>query len=261
MPTALFLSPHLDDVAFSCGGEILRLTDAGWRVVLCTLFAGSVPDPTGFALRCQTDKGIAPEVDYMELRREEDRAYAAASGAPELRHWTYLEAPHRGYGSPAELFDGVRDDDNVWELLRDDLAALNTELDPDVVYAPQGLGCHVDHLITIRAVLAVYQVEDVYWYRDTPYVIRDPKAQPCKMLASDKLCICQSALPPKLLKRKIAGCTLYASQIGFQFGGPEGVRRKLTKFHRSESGGGLLSGNHYAERFLGDSFLFWSEPL
>ena len=72
MPTALFLSPHLDDVAFSCGGALLRLTDdPDWRVVLCTVFTASVPDPQGFALRCQTDKGIPAEVDYMALRRTE----------------------------------------------------------------------------------------------------------------------------------------------------------------------------------------------
>ncbi len=75
MPTALFLSPHLDDVAFSCGGTLLRLTDdPRWRVALCTIFTASVPDPQGFALRCQTDKGIPAEVDYMALRRAEDAA-------------------------------------------------------------------------------------------------------------------------------------------------------------------------------------------
>ena len=40
MPTAFsFLSPHLDDVAFSCGGTLLRLADdPRWRVTVCTIF-------------------------------------------------------------------------------------------------------------------------------------------------------------------------------------------------------------------------------
>ena len=81
MPHALALSPHLDDAAFSCGGTLARLAAAGWRVTLCTAFTRSVPDPTGFALACQLDKGLGPEVDYMALRRAEDDAACAALGA------------------------------------------------------------------------------------------------------------------------------------------------------------------------------------
>ena len=76
-PVALALSPHLDDAVFSCGGTLARLAGAGWRVVVATLFAASVPDPTGFALACQTDKGLAPDVDYLALRRDEDAAFAS----------------------------------------------------------------------------------------------------------------------------------------------------------------------------------------
>ena len=70
MPTALALSPHLDDAAFSCGGLLASLAQAGWRVVMATLFTGSVAEPKGFALACQLDKGLGPEIDYMALRRE-----------------------------------------------------------------------------------------------------------------------------------------------------------------------------------------------
>jgi hypothetical protein len=95
---ALALSPHLDDAAFSCGGTLARLAEAGWRVVVATLFTRSVPDPTGFALACQLDKGLGPEVDYMALRRAEDRDAMRALGA-EARWLDLPEAPHRRYGS------------------------------------------------------------------------------------------------------------------------------------------------------------------
>jgi LmbE family N-acetylglucosaminyl deacetylase len=80
MPTALFISPHLDDVAFSCGGTLIRLTQNGWHTVLCTIFTCSMPNPQGFALACQTDKGLAPDVDYMALRRAEDERFATIAG-------------------------------------------------------------------------------------------------------------------------------------------------------------------------------------
>ena len=54
-----------------------RWPTPGWRVVLLTVFTRSVPNPAGFALRCQTDKGLPATADYMALRRAED---AAAGG-------------------------------------------------------------------------------------------------------------------------------------------------------------------------------------
>ena len=80
MPTALALSPHLDDAAFSCGGLLASLAREGWHVVMATLFTASVADPTGFALACQLDKGLPAEVDYMALRRAEDVRAAAEAG-------------------------------------------------------------------------------------------------------------------------------------------------------------------------------------
>ena len=253
MPTALFLSPHLDDVAFSCGGTLLRLTnDPRWRVALCTIFTASVPDPQGFALRCQTDKGVPPEADYMALRRTEDEAYAAFAGVDASRFCAYREAPHRGYGSPADLFAGVHDEDAVWQPLSDDLTRLDDELRPDLVFAPQGLGNHVDHLHTIRATLAVWPVERVVWYRDTPYAIREPDARPSGLLRlEDDLFPCRVPLSSAVLERKIAGCSLYASQIGFQFGGALALREKLTAFHGGETAIGSPVAAAYAETFLG----------
>ena len=253
MPTALFLSPHLDDVAFSCGGTLLRLTgDPRWRVVLCTIFTASVPDPQGFALRCQTDKGIPAETDYMALRRTEDEAYAAFANVHESQRWGYREAPHRGYESPADLFAGVRGDDAVWEPLCDDLAALDSWVEPDLVFAPQGLGNHVDHLQTIRATLAVWPVERVAWYRDTPYAIREPGARPAGLLRLEEdLFLCRVPLPSTVLERKIAGCALYASQIGFQFGGEDALREKLTAFHASKADADSSCAAAYTETFLG----------
>src|SRR6478735_2466091 len=113
MPTALALAPHLDDAAFSCGGLLASLAQRGWRVVMATLFTGSVADPRGFALACQLDKGLAPEIDYMSLRRDED-VRAAAALAPAL-------------------------------------AGLIAAESPDLILAPQAIGGHVDHVQAVRA--------------------------------------------------------------------------------------------------------------
>ena len=92
-----------------------------------------------------------PDVDYMALRREEDRAAAGHLGV-ETRWLDLLEAPHRGYDSAAALFGPVRAEDAVVPELGDAIGKLFNELRPDLVLAPQGLGGHVDHRQLIRAV-------------------------------------------------------------------------------------------------------------
>ncbi len=240
MPTALFLSPHLDDVAFSCGGLLAQLGDAGWRTVMATAFTATVLPATGFALACQLDKGLGPDVDYMALRREEDRAAAAILGVSDLRWLDLPEAPHRGYGSAAQLFGAISGDDEVWRPLAAELSALADELRPDLVLAPQGLGNHVDHRQMIHAVLHVAP-RHLAFYRDTPYAIRNPGA--ISYVRGSEMQGCTIGIAAGL-ERKIAASCAYASQIGFQFGGPDPLAAALRQFAVSEGQG------RPAERFL-----------
>lgn len=244
MPTVLALSPHLDDAAFSCGGLLALLGDAGWRVVMATAFTRSVPGPTGFALACQTDKGLAPEVDYMALRRAEDMAASAILGVSDVRWLDLLEAPHRGYDSAPELFGPVLDGDDAWQPLADLLSGVLADVRPALVLAPQGLGSHVDHRQMIRAVLAAGAGQPLAFYRDTPYAVRNPGAVPDIGLAGCGSCTVGIAAG---LGRKVAASCAYASQVGFQFGGPAAAGRALRAFAMAEGGGAP------AERFLGAS--------
>lgn len=227
MPTALALSPHLDDAAFSCGGMLATLANAGWRVVMSTVFTGSVPDPTGFALACQTDKGLAPEVDYMALRRAEDVAAARALGISLPRHMSLHEAPHRGYGSVPELFASLREDDGIADDIAAAISGLIEELQPDLILAPQGVGGHVDHLQVICALRSLGLATPALWWRDFPYTVRtdDPKEPMRATFAS--LPTWEIEVSPEAEAAKFAACSAYASQLGFQFGGIDGLRERL----------------------------------
>lgn len=229
--TALFISPHLDDVVFSCGGTLAALADRGWRTVMVTAFTATVLPVEGFALACQLDKGLSPDVDYMALRRAEDREAAGILGVNDLRWLGLPEAPHRGYGSAPELFAALHGDDDVWRPLAAQLRALLAELRPDQVFAPQGLGSHVDHRQTIRAVTETASEIPVAWYRDTPYAIRNPAAAPLVDAPA------AATLPiGDTLARKIAAACAYRSQVGFQFGGPSQAAAALAKFTARERG-------------------------
>lgn len=229
MPTALALSPHLDDAAFSCGGLLASLAQDGWRIVMATLFTGSVAEPSGFALACQLDKGLGPEVDYMALRRDEDVRAAAALGIAPPVHLPFREAPHRGYGSAPELFSDTRADDGIAADLAPAMAGLIAAESPDLLLAPQAIGGHVDHVQAVRALRSLDPPSPILWWRDFPYTVRD--AAPKEPLAALFAALAEPVmrLAPDAQARKRAACAAYASQIGFQFGGAAGLDARLAR--------------------------------
>lgn len=244
MPVALFMSPHLDDVAFSCGGLAALLADQGWETVLVTAFTRSVVPATGFALACQLDKGLAPGADYMALRRAEDRAAGDILGFASVRWLDLLEAPHRNYDSAAALFGPLGASDSVPVELTAQFMGLAAELQPALVLAPQGLGNHVDHQQVVAGVTRSFPADITAFYRDTPYAIRDPEAAALPGVPVGTPSIVPIAAA---LERKIAAAQAYASQIGFQFGGPAPLAAALRDFAVQEGGG------QPAERFCGRS--------
>lgn len=218
----LALSPHLDDAIFSCGATLARLADRGIRVALVTAFTRSVAAPSGFALTCQTDKGVHPDTDYMALRRAEDRAAADVLGVADVIHLDLPEAPHRGYESPAELFGAPREDDTIGRPLRAHLSELGQ---PELVLAPRGLGGHVDHRRLVAAIPERWRPVTVL-YRDTPYALR---ATTAALDAADR------PVPiAAQLDRKLDACAAYATQLGFQFGGETAMRHALREHAHSE---------------------------
>ena len=229
MSTLLALSPHLDDAAFSAGGALARRADEGWRVVVATLFTGNVAAPAGFALACQLDKGLGPEVDYMALRREEDRRACAVLGVEPV-HLPLLEAPHRGYDSAAALFQPPQRDDPTVAELREAVGDLLAAHAPDAVWAPRALGGHVDHVLVHRAAREAVAPGRLRWWTDWPYADRPAPADPeAATLAAAAWA--DAPLDADLRARKADACAAYASQLSFQFGGEAALRARLALQH------------------------------
>ena len=225
MPRAVAISPHLDDAAFSCGGVLARLARLGWEVVVCTTFTASVAAPRGFALACQTDKGLGPEVDYMALRRAEDATACAALGATPL--WLpFAEAPHRGYGDARALFAPSLPADDVAAELERALAEGPLAAMPDLVLVPQAIGGHVDHVQVVEALSPLLRADTpCLWWTDWPYAAR-PGSHPARPFG-----VRFDALPERTLRgdaqARRSACASYASQLGFQFGGIAGLDAML----------------------------------
>ena len=224
---AVAVSPHLDDAVFSGGGAIAALVAYGWTVRVVTCFTASVSDPAPFALSTQLDKGLAEGIDYMALRRAEDAAACAVLGA-QSAHLPLPEAPHRGYTSAPDLFAGVHPDDDIKPALHEALEPLlaNAEL----VLAPQALGDHADHRLVAEVVAAL--APQALWWRDAPYVLHRPDAIPWTVVPPGGEQIVNIG---PYLDTKITAACCYATQLGFQFGGPEHVGPRLRELATAEA--------------------------
>jgi len=207
------ISPHLDDAAFSVGGLLASRARAGDRVTIVTCFTVNVAEPTGFALACQLDKGLGPEVDYMALRRAEDHAACAVIGATAV-HLPLLEAPHRGYASAPELFAARRDDDAMLAPLSAALAEQIALLSPDLLLGPLAIGNHVDHWL-VRDALETCGAPILLW-EDWPYLTRAADRRTDRPALVHPLDDADRAA-------RIAMCAAYTSQLGFQFGSLEAM--------------------------------------
>lgn len=211
------ISPHLDDAAFSVGGYLAARARAGDRVTIVTCFTGNVAHPTGFALACQLDKGLTADVDYMALRRGEDRDACAVIGA-EAVHLPFLEAPHRGYASAPALFAGRRSDDGLLAPLTVALGEQIEQLAADRLLGPLAIGNHVDHWL-VRDALAATGADHLLW-EDWPY-LRRAAAAPDDTVRS------RHALTEQDRAERLAMCAAYASQLSFQFGSAEALRTAI----------------------------------
>lgn len=225
MPRALFISPHLDDAAFSCAEPMLALREAGWQVDLATVFTASVSDPQGFALACQLDKGLSAEVDYMRLRRAEDIAFCDALDLA-AHHLDLAEAPHRGYADVTALFGPVHADDPAPMAVAERLDMLRQRLAPDLWFAPIGIGGHVDHRVVIDAVEAAAGARALR-YADQPYRLKQPEVAERELAGWAETAPLVFASQPARRVRALAAVRAYITQLEFQFGHAETMQAAL----------------------------------
>jgi LmbE family N-acetylglucosaminyl deacetylase len=215
----VFLAPHYDDVALSCGGTVAALADAGLRPLVVTVFGGD-PAPenlTAFA-RFQHDRWGTGEGDTIATRLAEDRAAAAALGCA-TRVFPFLDAIYRGdhYLSDEALFGDLADDDGpLVEQLVAEVAALPelADLTDATLYVPLAIGNHVDHQIVFQVGqrLATRGLR-VLAYEDFPYVALPDQA-------SRRLAAVAGAIEPPVLvpvagtlTRRVAAIAAYRSQV------------------------------------------------
>ena len=175
----IYLSPHLDDAVFSCGGLIWEQTQNGHTVEIWTIFSDDPPpdELSPFATSLHQDWGLSH--DPIRVRRKEDVEACQILGATP-KYLPYLDCIYRKsprgdilYQSEEEIFGGMNPAERTLvDLLSQDL---RKQLPSKAVFAaPLGIGNHVDHEITRKAVRELGF--PVHYYADYPY-LREPEGR------------------------------------------------------------------------------------
>jgi len=181
MAAHVYLSPHLDDIPLSCGGLAALTSAAGEYGLSVTLFAGppAADTPlTPYAAQLHARWGDPDPAGGNALRRAEERAALTLLGL-DLALLDYPDAVYRQgrYLSRADIFGTLHPGDNgLAEQLAQSIDGLLRErgiADDATIYAPLGLGHHVDHQLAFQAAgLLAASGRLVIYYEDYPYASR-----------------------------------------------------------------------------------------
>jgi LmbE family N-acetylglucosaminyl deacetylase len=239
----IFLSPHLDDIALSCGGQVKRLTAQGREVVIATLCAADAPTnrPLSAAAQRVHQEWQLGGQPYA-ARREEDRRAGAALAAKAI-HLNLLDAIYRfdDAGQPlyTDQFIGVmphpHDEARQLPALKAALSDLLAARPRELVYAPLAVGGHVDHTLTRAAAEAVVPAARLRYYEDYPYAgWTSARMKPAYTLAQKT-----AGLRPRRLRlteaeiaARVSAIACYPSQLAALFGSaahmPPAVRQYIS---------------------------------
>lgn len=152
------LSPHYDDAVFSCGGLLAANPGSALIVNVCTKTSGTFS---------------RANIKISELRGEEDLR-AASLLHFETAGLDELDAPLRStrYASPAKLFLGpLAEDEGFPERIATKLRRLLVARNCTKLYAPLGIGWHVDHTLSHLTARLLGDEFDVRYYEDAPYCL------------------------------------------------------------------------------------------
>jgi len=178
----IFLSPHFDDVIYSCGGTLGVQASAGLRPLVITVFGGAPAAPVEFsqlATDVHRQMGFRQDAQAaVATRRREDSAALDYLRADYL--WLdYVDAIYRGtppyYTNEQQLIGGEVHPGDLWidRELAQNLVALHERLPDAVWYAPLAVGGHVDHQIVCSAADRLVELgANVKLYEDFPYVLK-----------------------------------------------------------------------------------------
>lgn len=234
----IYLSPHFDDVVYSCGGTIGKQTSHGEPSLVIIVFAGIPPSGqvlSSFALKTQKTMGFDRDTESLLTTRRREDANAISHLRADYLWLDHLDAIYRGtppyYNHRRSIPGEVHHGDMITvKQLTQDLIMLHESLPDTIWYAPLGMGCHVDHRIAFSAAQHLLQHgAKVIFYEDFPYVTQAWALQ-------SRLKELGNAMKPILveisetLHLRQEAAAMYASQVRINFGSKEVMQRNIKDY-------------------------------
>jgi LmbE family N-acetylglucosaminyl deacetylase len=243
----VYLSPHLDDAVLSCGGAIHRQAQAGAEVLAITVFTGDFEgsDLSSFARSLHKEWGGLSHP--FALRRAEDNAALTLLNA-EGENLEHLDAIYRVapdgewlYPNVEAIFGEVHPADPLSLDGARGLAERVTQLlpppDQALLYAPLGVGHHVDHQIIRTAAHTLLEAGyHVGFYEDYPYA-ETPGALEAALprAGTGGWRIETIALEPENMAAKVSALGYHRSQLAMLFDGAEAMPNRVWSFAATRS--------------------------
>jgi LmbE family N-acetylglucosaminyl deacetylase len=253
---AIYLSPHLDDVALSCGGRIHLQAQAGVRSLVVTIFAGAPlrSELSPFAAELHAHWGHLAEP--VAVRREEDEKAMHLLGA----HHIHLKYPDAVYRFDDASFLYLCDDDLFGSLHPSDLKLVSQIREAIVkiharhrstIYAPLAVGNHVDHQLVRAAALTLHRRSyPVVFYEDYPYVeMPGALTRELERIGIERWTEQVQNLDEKDLAIKIEAIASYASQVDRLFQGGDLMAERVRGYALT-----VGSEEGYGERYWALSY-------
>ncbi|RSM50675.1 PIG-L family deacetylase [Amycolatopsis balhimycina DSM 5908] len=164
----LAISPHLDDAVLSFGAGLARAAQAGAKVTVHTVFAGTAAPPySPAAERLHAIWELSPDQDASLRRRDEDIAALDHLGV-DYRHGRFLDAIYRKLPDGRWLADNVpgrqklaigrqspQGDPELFSAVRADIESIVEEYAPALILTCAAGNGHVDNEIARDAALFV----------------------------------------------------------------------------------------------------------
>ncbi|CAQ82455.1 MULTISPECIES: PIG-L family deacetylase [Photorhabdus] len=242
----LFLSPHLDDVALSAGGLIHKLVSENQKVVVLTFFTEYDENLISHYLHSEHNDNMNSFIKFYSKRANEDIAFCNKLSAIPI-HGKILDCIYRTdqysepmYKNSVMIYSGqIHKSDNASDMAEDLINKTLLNYQPDYIYAPLGIGRHVDHIIINNL---VYNIKGprkfkILLYEDFPYVlgkypIIHPDNLESALLRNNKFDK-HAILVDINLKEKMQNILFYESQLEPLFDNKLNLLISLRKYHHS----------------------------
>jgi LmbE family N-acetylglucosaminyl deacetylase len=239
---SIFLAPHPDDAALSCGGSITLMAQRAERPIVVTLFSGdrSTAAPlSDFARSLHTRWQLSDSVP-AERRIEDqhalDRLHAALISLPFADAIYRLDPATQQhlYNSEAAIFGPICETTIVAEVADALQAVIESIGSADIqLIAPLAAGQHVDHVIARAA--AERLAWPLIYYEDFPYAEDAVKLD--RVWGADDWAFETIELDTEALQAKAESIAQHRSQLSTFFKNEAEIEQRLRAYAQEVGGG------------------------